>query len=119
MNAKPVRLALVAIVCSPLAAHAQLAKVTLYGSLNLDLEWITGAPCASAVPPPANNNCSGADPGSQIVNPTVMRVSSNSSRFGVRGSEYLGRGQVAIFQLESSVQGDTGNSSSSGLASRE
>jgi predicted porin len=119
MNAKRVAVALASIACSPLAAQAQLANVTLYGSLNLDVEWVKGATCPSAVPPPANNNCSGDDPASQISNPTVMRVSSNSSRFGLRGSEYLGAGQVAIFQLESSVQGDTGNSSSSGLASRE
>src|SRR6516225_1623700 len=119
MKAKRVAVALAAIACAPLAAQAQLANVTLYGSLNLDVEWVKGATCASAVPPPANNNCSGDDPASHISNPTVMRVSSNSSRFGVRGSEYLGAGQVAIFQLESSVQADTGNSSSSGLASRE
>jgi predicted porin len=118
MNAKLAALALASFACSPLATHAQLAKVTLYGSLNLDVEWITAATCPSAVPPPASN-CPGTDSASQIINPTVMRVSSNSSRFGIRGSEYLGRGQVAIFQVESSVQGDTGNGPNSGLASRE
>jgi predicted porin len=35
---------------------------------------------------------------------------------GVRGSEYLGSGQVAIFQIESSVQADTGGGT---LAGRE
>lgn len=119
MNAKFVALALACIGCSPLAAQAQLAKVTLYGSLNLDVELVTGATCASAVSPPATSNCTGTDPASQVIDPTVMRVSSNSSRFGVRGSEYLGGGQVAIFQLESSIQGDTGNGPNSGLASRE
>lgn len=119
MNAKFVALALACIACSPLAAQAQLAKVTVYGSLNVDVEWVSGATCASAVSPPATSNCTGTDPASQIINPTVMRVSSNSSRFGVRGSEYLGGGQVAIFQVESSIQGDTGNNANSGLASRE
>ena len=84
------------IALSPLA-HAQFANVSLYGSLNLNLEAVDGA----------------ASDGS---NPSVVRVSSNSSRFGLRGHEYLGRGQVAIFQLESSVLGDTGGSA---LASRE
>jgi predicted porin len=78
-------------------AHAQFVNVSLYGNLNLDLELVNGTQ---------------SDGG----NPSVVRVSSNSSRFGLRGHEYLGHGQVAIFQLESSVLGDTGGSA---LASRE
>ncbi|MGH8714963.1 MAG: porin [Casimicrobiaceae bacterium] len=84
------------IALSPVA-HAQFANVTLYGSLNLDLEAVDGAQADGS-------------------NPAVSRVSSNSSRVGLRGHEYLGRGLVAIFQLESSVLGDTGGSA---LASRE
>jgi predicted porin len=42
------------------------------------------------------------------VNRTVYRVSSNSSRLGVRGSEALGGGLSAIFQIESNVSADTG-----------
>jgi predicted porin len=70
------------------AALGQIANVRLYGSLNLDFELISGKQ-------------------QDDTNPTVNRVSSNSSRLGIRGSEYLGRGQVAIFQIESSIQGDT------------
>jgi predicted porin len=70
------------------AADAQIANVRLYGSLNLDVELVSAR----------------QDDG---TNPTVNRVSSNSSRFGVRGNEYLGGGQVAIFQIESSINGDT------------
>ena len=72
----------------PPAAQGQIANVRLYGNLNLDFELV-----------------SGKQPDDR--NPTVNRVSSNSSRFGVRGTEYLGRGQVAIFQIESSINGDT------------
>ena len=72
----------------PPAAQAEIGNVRLYGSLNLDFELVSGKQ--------ANG-----------TNPTVNRVSSNSSRLGVRGSEYLGRGQVAIFQIESSINGDT------------
>ncbi len=94
------RLALLLVVgglaLSPVA-HAQFANVSLYGSLNLNLELVRGA----------QND--GGDP-------LIARVSSNSSRFGLRGHEYLGRGQVAIFQLESTVPADTGGSA---LASRE
>ena len=81
----------------PPAAQAQFASVRLYGSLNLDFELVNGRQPDGS-------------------NPTVNRVSSNSSRFGIRGAEYLGRGQVAIFQLESTVLADTGGST---LASRE
>jgi predicted porin len=81
-------------------AHAQFTNVRLYGNLNLDFELINGRQPDGS-------------------NPTVNRVSSNSSRFGMRGVEYLGAGNAAIFQIESNVQGDTGNAASSGLASRE
>ena len=84
------------LLLSPLA-RAQFVNVSLYGNLNMDVELVKG----------------GQGDGS---NPTVVRVSSNSSRFGLRGHEYLGHGQVAIFQLESSVLSDTGGSA---LASRE
>jgi predicted porin len=86
------------LVVSP--AHAQFANVRLYGNLNLDFELINGRQPDGS-------------------NPTVNRVSSNSSRFGIRGVEYLGAGNTAIFQIESNVQGDTGNAVNSGLASRE
>ena len=100
MNVKLVTLALGCATWLPGAVHAQIANVTLYGNLNLDLELIRGQQPDG-------------------TNPTVTRVSSNSSRFGLRGSEYLGRGQVAIFQIESSVLADTGQQSNSNIATRE
>ena len=81
----------VAAACAlllPPAAQAQIADVRLYGTLNLDVEFVSGRQADG-------------------TNPTVNRVSSNSSRLGVRGNEYLGGGQVAIFQIESSINGDT------------
>jgi predicted porin len=90
---------LFAVLAAP-TAHAQFSNVRLYGNLNLDVEFV-----------------SGRQPDG--TNPTVNRVSSNSSRFGIRGVEYLGAGNTAIFQIESSIQGDTGNAASSGIASRE
>ena len=50
------------------------------------------------------------------ANPNVYRVSSNSSRLGVRGTESLGGGLNAIFQIESSVSADAGGGT---LAARE
>jgi predicted porin len=79
-----------AIVCACAAppTRAQLANVSLYGDVNLDFEMVRGKQ-------PDDSN------------PTVNRVSSNSSRLGIRGNEYLGRGQVAIFQIESAINADT------------
>src|SRR5205085_8512877 len=98
MNKKLVALAVAGAFALPLAAQAQTANVTLYGRLNLDLEFIKGQQPDGS-------------------NPTVNRVSSNSSRFGLRGTENIGGGLNAIFQIEQNVSGDTGNSSSSGIAS--
>jgi len=97
MNKKLVAVAVAGLLAAPLAAQAQTANVTLYGRLNLTMEAVRG----SAVDPnlPANAGS---------VNRTIYRVSSNSSRLGVRGSEALGGGLSAIFQIESNVSADTG-----------
>jgi predicted porin len=105
MNKKLVAVAVAGVLAAPLAAQAQTANVTLYGRLNLTMEAVSG----SAVDP---NLPATAGP----VNRTIYRVNSNSSRLGVRGSEALGGGLSAIFQIESSIQGD---SSGGTLAGRE
>ncbi|HEV8255719.1 MAG TPA: porin [Casimicrobiaceae bacterium] len=97
MNKKLVALAVAGAFALPLAAQAQTANVTLYGRLNMDLEFIKGKQPDGS-------------------NPTVNRVSSNSSRFGMRGTESLGGGLNAIFQIESAISGDTGGNT---LAGRE
>ena len=100
MNKKLVAVAVAGILGAPLAAHAQTANVTLYGRLNVDFEVVNGKQADGS-------------------NPNVTRVSSNTSRLGVKGVESLGGGLNAIFQIESNVSADTGNSSASGFASRE
>jgi predicted porin len=100
MNKKLVAVAVAGLLAAPLAAQAQNANVTLYGRVNLDFEIVNGRQADGS-------------------NPRVSRLSSNSSRLGVRGTEALGGGLNAIFQIEQNVSADTGNSSSSGFASRE
>src|SRR5438067_430642 len=97
MNKKLVALAVAGAFAAPLAVQAQTANVTLYGRLNMDLEFVKGQ----------QNDGS---------NPTVNRVSSNISRFGMRGTESLGGGLNAIFQIESSV---TADNSGGTIAGRE
>lgn len=97
MNKKLVALAIAGAFALPMAAQAQTANVTMYGRLNVDMEIVSGKQ--------ANG-----------TNPHVFRLSSNSSRWGVRGTESLGGGLNAIFQIESSINGDAGGGT---LAGRE
>jgi predicted porin len=90
MNKKLVAVAVAGVLASPLAAQAQTANVTLYGRLNINYELVNGR----------------QDDGS---NPNVSRLSANSSRVGIRGTESLGGGLNAVFQIESDVRGDTNN----------
>ncbi len=94
MNKKLVAVAVAGVLAAPLAAQAQTANVTLYGRLNLTLEYID-----------ANGS-----------NPSVQRLSSNSSRLGVRGTDSLGGGLNVIWQIESSISGDAGGGT---LAARD
>src|SRR5471030_1745104 len=130
MNKKLVVLAVAGAFASPLAVQAQTANVTLYGRANIDLEFIKGSTCSNgaaaggqgggtALRACTSTATSATDPLNTLSNPTAVRVSSNSSRFGMRGTESLGGGLNAIFQLESNVNWDSGNPSSSGIASRE
>ena len=80
MNKKLVAVAVAGLLAAPLA-QAQTANVVLYGRINIDMEFVNGRL--------ANN-----------TNPNVYRVTSNSSRFGLRGTESLGGGLNAIFQIE-------------------
>ena len=100
MNKKLVALAVAGVLSAPLAAQAQTANVTLYGRVNMTVEAVQ-----------VRNAPEG------VNEPWIYRVNSNSSRLGVRGTESLGGGLNAIFQIESNVSADTGNSG--GLANRE
>jgi predicted porin len=82
----------VALATAPAAANE-----TLYGRLNLSLEYVTAR----------------APDGRE---PSVQRVSSNSSRIGFRGAEPLGQGVIAIWQIESGISADAGGGA---LAGRE
>ncbi len=86
-----------ALLAQAPGAQAQGSEVLLYGRFNLDLEAVRGE----------------QSPGQ---NPTLVRVSSNTSMFGLRGREALSGNLAAVFQLESSLALDTGGGT---LAGRE
>jgi predicted porin len=90
MNKKLLAAAIAGVLAAPLA-QAQTANVTLYGRLNLSTQVILSAK---------------QDNG---VKQNQYQVGSNSSRLGVRGTESLGGGLNAIFQVEQRF--DASNSS--------
>ena len=102
MNKKLVALAVAGVLAAPLA-QAQTANVTLYGRVNLDVEFVNGKIYNNNVTQPATCNKTLNIGDCYTTNPTVYRMGTNSSRFGLRGTESLGGGLNAIFQVESSI----------------
>lgn len=92
MQKKVLALALAGALVAPLAAHAQDSNVQIYGLLLPSIDRID------------NGGAKGSS------------VQSNFSRMGFRGSEDLGNGLRAIFQLESAVDFDE---RTGGLTSRD
>ncbi|MBY0577627.1 MAG: porin [Burkholderiales bacterium] len=86
MNKKLIALALAGAFAAP-AAFAADSEVTIYGQLNGSIDNV--------------NNGNGATAATQGIRTTI--INSNSSRLGLKGSENLGDGLSAIWQIESSV----------------
>ncbi len=98
VRATPALLAL-AVAAAAGTAQAQSGPVTLYGTLYIDLESVRGT--------------GGTVPANDLQ--TRNRVSSNSSNFGFRGTEKLGGGNEAWFQIEmGSVAIDVGGGALAG-----
>lgn len=102
MNKKLVALAVAGVLAAPLA-QAQTANVTLYGRVNLDVEFVHGKIYDTQVVQPVSCNKTFNVGDCITTNPWQYRLASNSSRFGLRGTESLGGGLNAIFQVESSI----------------
>jgi len=94
MQKKLIALAIAAAISAP--AFADTSNVTVYGLVDVSYDSIkTGTATAIA-------------PAAAVQGATSNRVSSNSSRVGVKGSEDLGSGLSALWQVESQVNlGDT------------
>ena len=96
MKKSLIALAVVGTLVAPVAM-ADTSNVNVYGQVNLSLDMVK----------------SGETGGSVSAN----QVSSNESRLGFKGSEDLGGGVSAIFQIESDIAAD-GTAGGSVLASR-
>jgi predicted porin len=103
------RAAVIAGTLASAVAHAQsTSSITLYGAVLLDAEVLV------RIKQDATSGTPGTPPSGATQN--QYRVSSNSTRIGVRGTEPLGDGLSAFFQVES--QPDASNSGGA-LASRD
>lgn len=80
-----------------LGTYAQ-SSVTLYGVADVGIEYLSNAPSSSG--------------GNNLVRMSAGNMST--SRWGLRGTEDLGGGLKALFELESGFSLDTGQSSSAG-----
>src|SRR5690606_3853674 len=84
------------------------SRVDVYGVLNTSVE------IASRKGATAEERGRGATPSaapSGVDVPSTYRMQSNSSEFGIRGSESLGGGARAWYQIESSLNSATGTGS--------
>ncbi|MBC7945204.1 MAG: porin [Burkholderiales bacterium] len=112
MNKKFLSLIAAQVLATP--AFGQGSNVVIYGTFNVDFENVErdGATAAGS----AGNSLVASPTAANALNQGPRnRVSNNSSNIGFRGTEELGGGLKAIFQLESSVSIDTGGGN---LASR-
>lgn len=93
MDKKVMALAIASAFAAPAFAQAPTSHVTLYGRLNLGIDQYKATGSGNA----ANDLKS------------RTRIFDSGSRLGVRGTESLGSGLQAVFQIESGMNADTGN----------
>jgi predicted porin len=80
-------------IAAAIAAPAANADVTIYGKMHVSLDYIS-----------VDNNY--LDAAGNVSDVDDVQVSSNSSRIGFKGSEDLGGGLKAIWQVEQGVELD-------------
>ncbi|MGB7650816.1 MAG: porin [Gallionella sp.] len=93
MQKKLIVLAVAAALTAPTLALADNANITFYGKAHLSLDSNNGN---------AGTTATGTKNG--------LNLTSNSSRFGLKGSEDLGGGLNALYQYETEVLAQGGNS---------
>jgi predicted porin len=98
MNKKVMAVAVAGVLAAP-AAFAQTSNVQLYGRAVLGVDYYSAE----------GARAQGATSGSSLDYEGRLRVFDNSSRVGLRGTEDLGNGLKAIFQIETGVNIDNGS----------
>jgi predicted porin len=102
MNKNVMALAVAGVLAAP-AAFAQSSNVQLYGRANIGFDNYRAEGASGGT---LNN---GVSAGAGTDFKSRNRIFDNSSRVGLRGTEDLGNGLKAIFQIETGVNIDSGN----------
>jgi predicted porin len=121
--------AVAGVLAAP-AAFAQTSNVQLYGRavLGIDSYSADGARdqanqgqvftattnAAGSAPTPAQVAAGTSTSGSSVDRKSRIRIFDSSSRVGLRGTEDLGNGLKAIFQIETGVNIDNGSNTGQG-----
>jgi predicted porin len=105
MNKKLIAIAIAAAVSAP--AMAATSNVEVYGLMSVGVDSVTNGYTQPATATAAAYNTTNR----------VGRVSDYSSRIGFKGSEDLGNGLKAIWQIEQAVAVNGGNSSTDATSS--
>ncbi|CAK0772292.1 Outer membrane protein (Porin) [Gammaproteobacteria bacterium] len=105
MNKKILTAAITAALVAPTAV---LAEVTVYGQMHMSLDYTNSGRTAVTYVP-------GTKTAERKSN---LDVSSNSSRLGFKGSEDLGSGLKAVWQVESTVAVDEATGAGNALGGR-
>jgi len=92
--------AVTAALAAPVAAFAQASNVQIYGTLDMSVEqvWYKGTTAQTATTNPAAAQVIGAQGKNDLY--------SQSSRLGFKGTEDLGNGLKAWFQIENGLNVD-------------
>jgi len=102
MKKKLLALAIAGAFAVPAAsAMADSGNVTIYGQMRMSYDLVN--------PGYANNTANG-----NVDSHNVNKVSDNSSRLGFKGTEDLGNGLSAIWQIESAIHADGDTSTLAG-----
>lgn len=114
MNKKLIALAVAGAFAAPAVALAQGTNVTLYGQVNPAFEnYRVGNSTSGAAVAGGVATQTAAQAAASASTPNRNRVVNNTSFIGVKGTEDLGGGLKAIFQVESNVFPDGPNNVSS------
>jgi len=99
MNRKLMAVAVAGALAAPAMAFAQASTVSIYGAMDGSYEWVSIGGGTAGPSGPSNQYASRG------------RIASNSSLLGFRGTENLGGGLKAIWQVENqlSIDGVGGN----------
>jgi len=109
MNKKLLAVAIAGAFAAPVAM-ADTSNVVIYGTIAVSVDQVDGGSCQTGV------NCQTAPTNAVDNSESRSRVSSNTSIIGFKGTEDLGNGLSAVWQIEQQIALDSNGTSPSGTS---